>query len=69
MECPYQNFECTEVDTSGMDKIECSDCKHYGRGVRPTGATPILGWLIDKITKKPKYDKEIDDLNNFMMGL
>jgi len=29
MKCPYNDFDCTEVDTSGMDKVECKDCKHY----------------------------------------
>ena len=27
--CPYNNFGCTEIDTSGMIKISCFDCKHY----------------------------------------
>lgn len=29
MKCPYSDFDCTEVDTSGMDKIDCQDCIHY----------------------------------------
>lgn len=30
MECPYNNQDCTEVDTSSIDKlIECADCPIY----------------------------------------
>jgi len=47
MKCPYQNFGCTEVNTSGMTKIECEDCHYYDKGIRLTGATPILGYIIN----------------------
>ncbi len=58
MKCPYQeNFDCPFVDTAVMDKTtSCYECEYYDHGVRPTGATPILGKLIDK-------------WNEFMMGL
>ena len=58
MKCPYEDdLGCPYVDTAVMDKeIECSECEHYHNGVRPTGATPVLGWMIDK-------------WNEFMMGL
>jgi hypothetical protein len=55
MKCPFNNevdcrTECIHVDTSSMTKIkECSECAYYGDGVQYTGATPCLGWLIDKI--------------------
>ena len=26
MKCPYNDFDCTVVDTSGMEKIDCGDC-------------------------------------------
>lgn len=30
MICPFSNEECTEVDTSGMDKMtECAECEVY----------------------------------------
>ncbi len=42
-QCPYENISCTEVDTSGMDKISCVKCEHYGDGVRLTGAILDIG--------------------------
>ena len=28
--CPYQNFSCTELDTSGMNQLKpCSECKNF----------------------------------------
>ena len=51
--CPYQNFECPFVDSLDMSKsVRCPECGYYGNGVRPTGATPILGWFIDLFKKK-----------------
>ena len=29
MQCPYRNMSCNMVDTSGMDKIPCSECEVY----------------------------------------
>lgn len=26
MECPYNNEDCINVDTSGMDKTPCKEC-------------------------------------------
>jgi hypothetical protein len=31
MKCFYNDFDCTEVDTSGMDKIDCWSCRHYSK--------------------------------------
>jgi hypothetical protein len=87
MRCPYQNFGCPFVDTSDMTKsVKCTECKYYDRGIRATGATPILAWILKKLGYKLKYEPtdeeksgiskqiiikrdDVDDLNNFMMGL
>lgn len=73
MYCPFEeNLGCPYVDTAVMDKTTtCQECEHYGSGVRPTGATPILGWIVDKLRghKPTKEEKEMEDHNNFMMGL
>jgi hypothetical protein len=29
MKCYYADIVCDGIDTSGMDKIDCQDCKHY----------------------------------------
>lgn len=45
MICPFTKQECTEVDTSGMDKITvCAECESFIKA-------------------------QIDDWNEFMMGL
>ena len=50
MKCPYKNIECIYVDTSGMSKTtECENCEHYNKGIRETGATPVLAWIIERI--------------------
>jgi len=48
--CPLlgQMMDCPSVNTSGMTMdIECDKCKYYNQGVRPTGAMPILGGVIN----------------------
>jgi hypothetical protein len=51
MKCPYNNFGCTEIDTSGMSQLtECKMCKHYNNGVRATGAIPGE-WIWVRIKK------------------
>lgn len=51
--CPYNDFECLQVDTSGMSgDINCADCIHYHKGVRATGATPLLGWFLNLFKKQ-----------------
>jgi hypothetical protein len=67
MKCPYDDLDCTRVDTSGMNKEDCRKCNRYNNGIRATGATPILGWIADKLRRKKKDN--IDDLNKFMMSL
>jgi hypothetical protein len=71
-QCPYDDLECPYVDTAGMFQTkECHECEHYHCGVRPTGATPIIAWFIDKyceIFGKKKEYKPTDD-DKFMMGL
>lgn len=48
LKCPYNNFECKQLNTSGESQIKsCSECNYYEHGVRATGATPILAWLIN----------------------
>lgn len=45
--CPYEEIECVHINTSGMSTdIDCEKCEHYGKGIRSTGAMPILGWLM-----------------------
>jgi len=55
MKCPYNSeIQCEYVDTAGMDKIkECEDCPHFveDNRIRATGATPILAYIIDNISK------------------
>jgi hypothetical protein len=54
MQCPYNpKIQCEFLDTAGMDKpVECKDCPHYKQpdkdGIRATGATPFLAWLLNK---------------------
>jgi hypothetical protein len=69
MKCPYQiNLGCPYIDTAVMDKLkECPECENYGKGVRPTGAMPVLGWIVDKFKRKKEVD--IDEWNTFMMNL
>ena len=51
-ECPYDLDSCSYVDhATGMLNNDCTKCERYGRGVRPTGATPILGRIMDYIRK------------------
>ena len=47
MKCNYKEIECLYDDMGGS----CTACEHYDHGVRATGATPILGWIIEKIRK------------------
>ena len=51
MKCSYQRFDCDKVDTSGMVCIDCAKCEHYDNGIRQTGATPNLAWLLKKLRK------------------
>ncbi len=56
MKCPYNNQECSCVDTSGMTLLEnCTDCEYYNNGVRATGSMPVLEYFINLIKKL--YDK------------
>ena len=42
-ECPYTKESCDKLDTSTMTLTQqCTECKHYDNGVRPTGSMPIL---------------------------
>lgn len=60
MKCPFENIECAYLETSGMTKpVECSKCEHYNKGIRKTGATPVLAWIVDKIQRKPKGYKQV----------
>lgn len=52
MKCPYDNSDCTEIDTSGMTMLKnCKDCQSYNNGVSATGATPVLAWIVEQINK------------------
>lgn len=57
MKCPYDNKGCDGVDTSGMTKIDCKNCYRYNNGVRATGATPVLEWILRKFGYRPKEIK------------
>lgn len=48
MKCPFQNFDCINVNTSGMtQEIDCVDCEHYDDGVQLTGGClPIISMAI-----------------------
>ena len=51
-ECPYDLNSCSYVDqATGVLHNDCTKCERYGHGVRPTGATPILGCILDFIRK------------------
>ena len=44
MHCYYDNTECDQIDTSGMNQIvPCHECGRYNDGIRDTGALPNLG--------------------------
>lgn len=49
MKCYYEKIECSELNTSGMTKIGCEKCKHYGDGVRLTGAMPSVDYIFNKL--------------------
>jgi len=44
--CPYTKNECISFIT---DNLNCKMCSEYGNGVRATGATPFLGWILKKL--------------------
>jgi hypothetical protein len=48
MKCPYDDLDCAGVDCSGMDKDDCRECNRYNNGIRATGATLVLDWIINK---------------------
>jgi len=61
MKCPYNDLECiSDINTSGMaGDINCAECDHYDKGIRPTGALPDInlkwiGEIIRKIKQKLK---------------
>lgn len=57
MKCLYKEIDCNQVDTAGMSQIRsCNECPAYENGVRLTGATPNLGWLLSFF--RNKYKKE-----------
>lgn len=43
--CPYTRNDCNNQDMNGY--TDCSNCPGYGNEVRATGATPILGSVIE----------------------
>ena len=43
--CPYTRNNCNSQDMDGY--TDCRNCPDYGNGVRATGATPILGSIIE----------------------
>lgn len=47
MKCNYKKIECPYRDTGG----DCESCEHYGKGIKETGATPVLAELIEMIKK------------------
>lgn len=61
MICPYEeNLGCPYVDTAFMDKTTtCRECEHYHSGVRP----------VNMYKKKSTKEEQMEDWNNFMMGL
>jgi hypothetical protein len=36
----------------------CESCDYFNDGIRETGATPVLAWLIDQIQKLFKRIRE-----------
>lgn len=71
MRCPYEEIECAYLETSGMSKpVECSECEHYNNGIRPTGATPVFAWIIEKLKRKhPKmYQQKCSKCGNTFSG-
>lgn len=49
-ECPYDLKRCSEINTATMIMYKsCSECKRYNHGIRPTGATPVLAWILKKL--------------------
>ena len=54
LQCPYKYMACDKLDTSTMTlTVSCMDCEHYKeeKGVRLTGSTPILSWIINLFKK------------------
>lgn len=70
MMCPYEeNLGCPYVDTAVMDKTTtCQECEHYVSNKIPTGAISVSGWAI-KSLRASTPEEDMEDHNNFMMGL
>ena len=65
MKCNYANIQCDYLDTSGMTvPIECYECEHYDIGIRETGATPVLAWIVEKL-KNPFQMKTYQDKKKY----
>lgn len=44
MKCPFNDQDCTGIDTSGMSQfVPCYECGRYNDGIRATGAMPDIG--------------------------
>ena len=58
-QCPYDDLGCVYLDTAGMFKYkECYDCEHYKKNEQP-----------EEEKTKEQEKQEMEDWNNFMMGL
>jgi hypothetical protein len=44
MKCPYNDFECDYIDTSGESVLlECYECCYFNKGVKATGS--VSKWI------------------------
>lgn len=56
--CPYNEFGCKKLNTSGMTKIECPECEYYNNGVKSLKVTSSPDFLKERnIFSKPKVKK------------
>jgi len=50
---PYQTTGCIHINSLTMtNPVKCVNCKNYDKGIRPTGAMPILGAIQEKVNTK-----------------
>jgi hypothetical protein len=67
MNCCHRDIECTEIDTSGMTKIECSECKNYSKRYACIASIPDRESMLEKTVEslRDQVDEIYVTLNDY----
>jgi glycosyltransferase involved in cell wall biosynthesis len=60
MKCYHKETDCNKVDTSGMTKIECSECENYSKRYACIASIPSREKMLEKTIESIRH--QVDDV-------